>query len=169
MVSENNERAVSLPLGILGVWGAGLRWREGVPGAKQLHSCCFAPVGSTPRPFLCVELAHGYPSLVEPTGKSAQAAAAQPDCTRSGQFPRGPARIPGGRAGSGRRRLVDVAKDCQERSESGGRNTHAKARGPPPRQGRHQGLAEAQGRILPGPTPGSEPRGPGNLTIPVTL
>lgn len=148
--------------------GAELRWREGAPGAKQFCSCCFAPVGSTPRPFLGAKLAHGYPSLVEPTGKSAQATAAQPDCTRSGQLPRGPALVPGGRAGSGRNRLEDTVKDCQERSESGGRNTHAEAREPPPRQGRHQGLAEAQGQILPGPTPGWEPREPGSLPVPVT-
>lgn len=32
-------------------------------------------------------------------------------------------------------RLQDASKDGQERSESGGRNARAKARGPPPRQG----------------------------------
>lgn len=147
--------------------GAELRWREGAPGAKQFCSCCFAPVGSTPRPFLGAKLAHGYPSLVEPTGKSAQATAASRTVPGQASSQEAPPWSPAEELVLGER-LEDTVKDCQERSESGGRNTHAEARGPPPRQGRHRGLAEAQGQILPGPTLGWEPRGPGSLPVPVT-
>lgn len=77
----------------------------------QLCNCFFAPAGSAPGSLLGGESAHGHPSLVEPTGESAQAIAAQPDWTRSGELPGGPTPVWGQRSWLWGK---DVVKDCQE-------------------------------------------------------
>lgn len=137
----------------------------------QLYNCFSAPTGSAPGSFLDGESAHGHPSLVEPTGKSAQAIAAQPDWTRSGELPRGPTPVWEQKSwlwGKESEGCGEGLSGEHVRATIGTR-TRPEARGQLLRQEYHlKAWLRPRAKSYLGPTPGWEPSGPGNLTIPVT-